>query len=49
MATQAQTSTRSEHDPTVEKMIQEVRQLYADAPQLATKALQNAFQELCRR
>ena len=35
MATQTQQLIRPEQDQTIEKMFQEVRQLYTDAPQLA--------------
>ncbi|MGC2713874.1 MAG: hypothetical protein WA366_10900 [Pseudolabrys sp.] len=41
MTTQAQVRTRPEpqQDQTVEKKIQQLRQLYADAPQFAKTAL----------
>src|SRR5690349_3723297 len=46
MATQAQTSTVLEQDQTVEKKIQQFRELFADAPALGKKALENALHEL---
>jgi len=45
MATQTQ-STGSKPDQAVENMVQEVRQLYADAPQLAKTALENGLPDL---
>jgi hypothetical protein len=44
MATQ--TLTKSQQDPTVEKKVQELRQLYADAPQFAKTALENSLRDL---
>ena len=46
MATQTQTPTRSEQDHDVEKKIQQLRELFADAPELGKKALENAIHEL---
>jgi len=44
MATQ--TLTRPEQDQSVDKKVQQVRKLYADAPELAKKALENALPAL---
>ena len=44
MATQTQ--TRPQQDQTVEKRIQHLRQLYADAPQFAQTALENTLRDL---
>jgi hypothetical protein len=44
MATQ--TLTRPEKDQSVDKKVQQVRKLYADAPELAKKALENALPAL---
>jgi hypothetical protein len=44
MATQ--TPTRPEQDQSVDKKVQQVRKLYADAPELAKKALENALPAL---
>ena len=44
MATQAQTTSRQ--DQTVEKKIQQFRELFADAPEVGKKALENALHEL---
>jgi len=41
MATQTQTLIRSEQDQTVEKTIQQFRDLFADAPELRGNALEN--------
>jgi hypothetical protein len=39
-------STGSEQDHTVEQKIQKLREIFADAPELGKKALENALQEL---
>ena len=44
MATQ--TLTKPEQDQSVDKKVQQVRKLYADAPELAKKALENALPTL---
>ena len=44
MATQ--TLTRPQQDQTVEEKIQQLRQLYADAPQFAKTALENTLTRL---
>jgi hypothetical protein len=44
MATQ--TMTKPEQEQTVEQKVQQVRQLYADAPEMAKKALENALPTL---
>ena len=46
MATQPQTQTGPAQDPTVEKKIQQFRELFADAPEIGKKALENALHEL---
>src|SRR6201989_2855294 len=46
MATQTQTLSKSGQDPMVEKKIQQFRELFADAPELGKKALENALHEL---
>jgi galactokinase/mevalonate kinase-like predicted kinase len=48
MTTQAQVLTRPEphQDQTVEKKTQQLRKLYADAPQFAKTALENTLKEL---
>ena len=46
MATQTQQLIRPEQDQTIGKMLQEVRQLYSDAPQLGKTALENGLPEL---
>ena len=46
MATQMHTLSRSEHDQNVEGKIQKLRELFADAPEIGKKALENALQEL---
>ena len=38
--------TEVEHDQTVEKKIQQFRELFADAPEIGKKALENALHEL---
>ncbi len=42
MATQTATMNRPKQDSTVEQKIQELRELYADAPQYVKTALENA-------
>ncbi|MGH9969165.1 MAG: hypothetical protein ACREBG_15380 [Pyrinomonadaceae bacterium] len=46
MATQTQTATGQEPTLTVEKTIQQVRELYTDAPALGKTALENFFRRL---
>ena len=46
MAPQAQTPTRPDQEPSVERKIQELRELFADAPELSRKALENVLGEL---
>jgi hypothetical protein len=46
MATQTQTLSKPEQDQTVEKKIQQFRDLFADAPEIGKKALENALHEL---
>jgi hypothetical protein len=46
MATQTQTSTGSEQELVVEQQIRQVRELYADAPQLGRDALENGLSDL---
>jgi hypothetical protein len=46
MATQTQTATTHEPELTAEQKIQQLRDLYADAPELSRKALENVIQEL---
>ena len=41
-----QTLTKSQQDKTVEKKVQELRQLFADAPQFAKTALENSLRDL---
>ena len=41
-----QTLTKSQQDKTVEKKVQELRQLFADAPQFAKTALENTLRDL---
>src|SRR5215467_11796175 len=41
-----QTLTKSQQGQTVEKKVQELRQLYADAPQFAKTALENTLRDL---
>ena len=45
MTTQTQTSN-PDQDHTVEKKIQQFRELFADAPEIGKKALENALHEL---
>jgi len=44
MATPTETPRASEMDPTVEEKIRQVRELFADAPELGKKALENVLQ-----
>jgi hypothetical protein len=46
MATQAQTLKKPKQEESVENKIQELRALFADAPELGKKALENALKEL---
>src|SRR5262247_4105705 len=46
MATQTQTRTAPKQDQTVEGKVQQLRRLYADAPQYAKTALENSLAEL---
>jgi hypothetical protein len=48
MATPTQTATGPEQDQTVEQKIQQLRELYADAPELSTVALENGLSDLKR-
>jgi hypothetical protein len=48
MDTQAQVATRPEQDPVVEQKIQQVRELYADAPEVGRVALENGLPALKR-
>src|SRR5689334_2268679 len=46
MQTQAQTTTRVEQDQTAEEKIQQLRELFADAPEVGKTALENVLQRL---
>jgi hypothetical protein len=46
MDKQAQVQTGPEQDPVIEQKIQQLRELFADAPEVGKKALENVFQEL---
>src|SRR5215510_11681902 len=46
MATQVQTQTGTNQDKTAEEKIRQLRELYADAPQLGKTALENALRDL---
>jgi hypothetical protein len=46
MATPTQTSTAAEQKRTVEEKIQKIRELFADAPELGRRALENVLGEL---
>jgi len=46
MTTQAQTPTGSKQEQSVESKIRELRELFADAPEVGKKAIENALQEL---
>jgi hypothetical protein len=46
MATPAETATGPAQDPTVEEKIQQLRELFADAPEVGRKALENVLGEL---
>jgi hypothetical protein len=46
MATQPQTATGAEPDETVEQKIQQLRELFADAPEVGRTALENVLAEL---
>jgi hypothetical protein len=43
MATPTQTSTAAEQKRTVEEKIQKIRELFADAPELGRRALENVL------
>ena len=47
MATQAQTPAGSEQEQVVEQKIQQLRELYADAPEMGKSALENVLSEGC--
>ena len=46
MITETQTSTTAEKEQTVEAKVQQLRDLFADAPELGKKAIENALQTL---
>ena len=46
MQTQTQTSTGPEHEQTAEQKIQQLRELFADAPELGRVALENVLHQL---
>jgi len=46
MQTQAQTTTRVEQKQTAEEKVQHLRELFADAPEVGKKALENVLQRL---
>jgi hypothetical protein len=46
MATQAPTATEPEQEQTIEKKIQQLRELFADAPEVGKKALENVLAAL---
>jgi hypothetical protein len=46
MTTQAQAATAQEQSPTVEEKIQKLRDLFADAPEIGKRALENVIPEL---
>src|SRR5690349_22888358 len=46
MQTQTQTPTGQEQSQTAEEKIQQLRELFADAPELGRKALENVLREL---
>jgi hypothetical protein len=46
MATQPQTATKTEMDETAEQKIQQLRELFADAPEVGKRALENVLQRL---
>jgi hypothetical protein len=46
MATQPQTDTRPERGETAEQKIQQLRELFADAPEVGKRALENVLQRL---
>src|SRR6185295_16725432 len=48
MKTQAQKETAPEQSPVVKKKIQQLRELYADAPELGKVALENGIPDLAR-
>jgi len=46
MATQVQTTSGSEREPTAEEKIAKLRELFADAPEVGRQALENLLKEL---
>src|SRR5262249_3490191 len=46
MATQTKSATGPKQEQTVEQKIQQLRELFADAPEVGTKALENVLQRL---
>src|SRR5882672_5683886 len=46
MSTQAQTSTKAEQEQTGEAKVRQLRELFADAPELGKQALENALREI---
>ena len=48
MTTQAERATAPEMDQTVEKKIQRLQELYADAPELGQVAVENGLSDLRR-
>jgi hypothetical protein len=46
MATQVQTTSGSEREPTAEEKIAKLRELFADAPEVGRQALENVLKEL---
>ena len=46
MSTQTLTATKAEQEQAVEEKIQQLRELFADAPEVGKKALENALREL---
>src|SRR6476620_7198845 len=46
MSTQTRTSSNEGTDHSVEAKVQQLRELFADAPELGKKALENALREL---
>ena len=46
MATQTETTTGPEQNQTADEKIQQLRELFADAPEVGKKALENVLREL---
>src|SRR5215475_13599649 len=46
MATELQTAAQPDHDPTPEEQLDRMRDLFADAPEVGKKALENVLQQL---